>query len=84
MKIFVKVKAGAKEDKLTQPKQESLWSEKEEEIEWYSVSVKAPPRQGKANDEVAKLIAKHFKVPQSSVRLLRGATSKQKVFEIKD
>jgi uncharacterized protein len=86
MKILVKVKAGAKEDKLVAPKlmQESLWKNDEEREEWYTVSVKAPAIQGKANDAVIKLLTKEFNVSQSQVRLLRGATSKRKVFEILD
>lgn len=85
MKIFVKVKAGAKEDKLTVPEsiQANLWPE-DKEIEWYTVQVKALPKQGKANDSVIKILAEHFGVTQSRIRLIRGATSKQKAFEIKD
>ena len=46
------------------------------------VRVKAKPIEGKANEEVVKLVAAHFKVAKSSVRIVSGATSKRKTVEI--
>jgi uncharacterized protein len=46
------------------------------------VSVKATPQEGKANAAVVKLLAKHFGVPQRAVMLKRGASSREKVFEV--
>jgi uncharacterized protein YggU (UPF0235/DUF167 family) len=40
------------------------------------------PEDNKANNEIVHLLAKQFKVPKSHVRLVRGATSKIKVFEL--
>jgi len=48
----------------------------------YSVYTKARAIDGKANEAAVKLIAKYFSVPQSRVILVRGATSRHKVFEI--
>ena len=48
----------------------------------YLVKVKEPPREGKANRAVIKLLAKHFNVSQSSVRVVGGLGSKNKVIEI--
>ncbi|MDR2770252.1 MAG: DUF167 domain-containing protein [Rickettsiales bacterium] len=40
------------------------------------------PENGKANEAVAKMLADYFGVPKSSVRLVRGASSRDKVFSI--
>lgn len=37
---------------------------------------------GAANDAVAKALAKRYKVARSKVRLIRGDTSKLKLFEV--
>lgn len=42
----------------------------------------AVPSDGAANDAVIKMLAKHFDVPKSSIRIIRGATSRNKVIEI--
>ena len=47
-----------------------------------TVYVKAPAIEGRANAAAVKLLAKHFKVVSSKVKLVRGATSKYKIFEI--
>ena len=43
---------------------------------------KAPAIEGRANLAAVKLLAKHFGVSSSKVKLLRGASSKYKIFEI--
>ncbi len=48
----------------------------------YAVSVKSPARQGKANAELIRLLADHFKVARSSVRIISGLKSKNKVINI--
>ena len=48
----------------------------------YLVKVKEPPREGKANRAVIKLLAEHFNVPQSFVRVVSGSGSRNKVIEI--
>ena len=47
-----------------------------------TVYIKAPAIEGRANAAAIKLLAKHFKVSSSKVKLVRGATSKYKIFEI--
>ena len=47
-----------------------------------TVYIKAPAIEGRANAAAIKLLAKHFKVASSEVKLVRGATSKYKIFEI--
>lgn len=47
-----------------------------------TVYIKAPAIEGRANAAAIKLLAKHFKVSPSKVKLVRGTTSKYKIFEI--
>ena len=49
----------------------------------YIVRVPASPVEGKANEQVVELLAQHFDVAKSLVRIARGAHSKEKVVEIK-
>ncbi|WP_194817472.1 DUF167 domain-containing protein [Nocardia sp. XZ_19_385] len=44
--------------------------------------VRAPAVEGKANKAAIELLAGHYAVPKSSVRLAAGATSRFKRFEI--
>ncbi|HLS78358.1 MAG TPA: DUF167 domain-containing protein [Nocardia sp.] len=46
--------------------------------------VRAPAVEGKANKAAVELLAEHFGVARSSVRLTGGATSRHKRFEIDD
>ncbi|QJU09586.1 DUF167 domain-containing protein [Candidatus Saccharibacteria bacterium oral taxon 488] len=47
-----------------------------------TIYTKAPAIEGRANLSAAKLLAKHLGVAPSKVKLVRGATSKYKVFDI--
>lgn len=46
------------------------------------VGILAKPENGKANVEVIKKLAKHFKVPLNMVRIVQGRASKHKIIEI--
>lgn len=48
----------------------------------YTVRVAAPPVEGKANERVIELLAKHFGVPKSRVSIARGASGKRKIVDI--
>ena len=48
------------------------------------VKLTAPPIDGKANDALIKLLAKHFNVAKSKIKIAAGATSKNKTIEILD
>ena len=71
MKIFVKAKPNAREEKIEKISENS-----------YVVSVKAPPVQGQANRAIIEVLAIYFKVPKSCVNIVAGHTSKQKIVEI--
>lgn len=47
-----------------------------------TVYTKAPAIEGRANLAAAKLLAKHFGVAPSKVKLVRGTSSRYKVFEL--
>lgn len=71
MKILVAVKPNSKKSEVKKI------SEGE-----YAVSVNAPAREGKANEAVIELLARHFSVPKSSIRIIRGQTARRKLIEI--
>lgn len=48
------------------------------------VKVRAQPENGAANKAVLKLLAKALDVPVSRLNMLRGATSREKLFAISD
>lgn len=48
----------------------------------YIIYTKAPAIEGRANAAATKLLAKYFGVPQSVVKLVRGARARHKVFLI--
>ena len=83
MKIIVKAKTKAKVEKVERVTQPSLGLEKKEETVIYKVSVKEAPVDGKANEAIIKALARYFDVSISSISLVTGQTSKQKVFMIK-
>jgi uncharacterized protein (TIGR00251 family) len=72
VKLFVYVRTGAKSERV-----ENLPGSNE-----LKVHVKAPPVEGKANKAVCRLLAQHFSVPPSSVRVVFGMKSKKKLIEI--
>jgi len=70
MKIQVKVKPSSKTEAIGQ------------EGDSFIVQVKEPPKEGKANQAVVRLLAEHFSVPKSQVRILSGFRSRNKVIEV--
>ena len=48
----------------------------------YKIFVHSPPINGKANAAVVEVLAKHFKVAKSSVKIVSGEKSRSKVVEI--
>ena len=71
-KLFVTVKPNAKENRV-----EVL------DAAHFSVRVKAPPDEGRANEAVIQTLSAHLGIPPSRLSLLRGRSSKHKIFEIK-
>ncbi|MEQ1790197.1 MAG: DUF167 domain-containing protein [Rickettsiales bacterium] len=48
------------------------------------IKIVAPPEDGKANIELIKFLAKHWKVPKSALELISGETSRHKRLKIYD
>ena len=71
MQKRVKVKPNSKQQKIEESADGSL-----------TVHLKSPPVDGKANEELIKLLAKNFDVSKSSIIIKSGTTSRQKVIEI--
>ncbi len=71
MKITVLVKPNSKKEGVFEQDDGS-----------FVVRVNTPPVDGKANKKVIDLLAKHFKVPKTSIELLLGSKSKKKIFNL--
>lgn len=71
MKIAVTVKPGSKKGPLVEEVSDGLM-----------VYVREPAVDGKATTAAAKLLAEYYGVSKSAVKLLHGASSRHKVFEV--
>lgn len=71
MKIFVKAKPGAREEKIEKISDDH-----------FIVFVKEPAKQGRANKAIIKKLAEYFGVSVSQIVLKSGFSSKNKIFEI--
>ncbi|MDJ0633144.1 MAG: DUF167 domain-containing protein [Xenococcaceae cyanobacterium MO_188.B29] len=73
MKIQVKVKPNSKQQKI----------EQSEDGTWI-IRLKSPPVDGKANQELINLLAKHFQVGKKQITIKAGLSAKNKLIEIDD
>lgn len=48
----------------------------------FKVYVNAPPVDGKANKAIIEILAEHFKVRKSNVKIVKGEKSREKIIEI--
>lgn len=71
MKRSVKVKPNSKQQRIEELPDRSL-----------VVYLKSPPIDGKANEELIKLLAARFDVPKASIKIKSGLSSRQKLIEI--
>lgn len=71
-RIWVQVKPHAKQETLILLGEDS-----------YQASVHAPPQEGKANQAVIELLARHFSRPKSAIEIVRGHSSRKKLIEIR-
>ena len=71
MQINVKVKPNSKQQKIIEEVDGSL-----------PIRLKSPPVDGKANEELIKVLSKKFNVPKSYIRIKSGISSRQKLIEI--
>lgn len=71
MRISVRVIPRAKQNSVEQETETT-----------YRIRVTAPAHDGKANEAVISLLAKHFHRAKSRILLLSGVTARTKIFEI--
>ncbi len=71
MRISVTVKPGSRHESVVADADGAL-----------TIRVNAPPVEGRANERVIELLAKHLGRPKSAIRLVRGAKGKKKSFEV--
>lgn len=81
MRVFVKAKPNSKENRMEKidPPMPRL---RRTNGAHFMVSVKEPPVQGRANRAIINLLADHFSVLPSQIKIISGHTSKQKIIEI--
>ena len=56
------------------------------EEEYTKIKITAQPIDGKANKALVEFLSKNFKIPKTSIKILKGETSKEKtiLFETQD
>lgn len=56
------------------------------EGDFTKIKITAQPIDGKANKALVEFLSKNFKIPKTSIKILKGETSKEKtvLFETKD
>jgi uncharacterized protein len=72
MKVIVSIRPNARIEKVEQV------SDAE-----YRVWVKAPAREGKANEALIEILSKYFDRPKQAIILCKGTSSRKKVVEIR-
>lgn len=71
MRVSVKVIPSAKVEQIQMSLEGSL-----------KVWLKAKPVDGRANQALTKLLAKHYSVKKGQVRIVQGLTTRQKLIEV--
>lgn len=71
MRIYVKVSPRSSQNKV----------EKISEGD-YKVKITAPPVDGQANDMLIKVLAEHFGVPKSNLKIVGGKSAKTKIIDV--
>lgn len=71
--LKVQVKPNTKQQKIQEQPDGSL-----------TIYLKSPPVDGKANQELIKLLAKRYGIPKSQILIKSGASSRNKLIELPD
>ncbi len=69
-KYFVTVKPGSSQERIVETAKNEL-----------TIYLRAKPHDGEANTALIKLLAKHFDVPKTTIKILRGNHSRIKTIE---
>lgn len=70
--IQVQVKPNARASSLAEPSEGTVWL----------AQLKSPPVDGKANQELVALVAKHFACSKAQVSIRSGASGRMKLVQI--
>ena len=70
MRYAIKVKPGSSQEKIVETNEGEL-----------TIYLRAKAHDGEANDALIKLLSKYYKVPKTSINIIRGAKSKSKIIE---
>lgn len=71
MKYLITVKPGSSQEKIVRTAPGEL-----------TVYLRAKPHDGEANAALIKLLSKHLDVPKTSIKIIRGAKSRNKLIEV--
>ncbi len=71
MLIKIKVFPGVKKEEITRKSEDS-----------FEIKVKEKPIMGLANKRIIAILSSYFKIPESKIRLIKGAKQKNKIFKI--
>lgn len=71
MKLTVKILPNSKKSEIIGYENEIL-----------KIKIKAPPLEGKANEELIRFLSKKWKIPKSKIKIMKGLTSKIKILEL--
>lgn len=71
MRYQITVKPNSSQEKIVKTSDDGL-----------TVYLRAKPHDGEANKALIKLLAKHFDVPKTSIKIIRGANSRIKTVEL--
>lgn len=71
--MLIKVKAfpGVKKEEIIRKSEDS-----------FEIKVKEKPIMGLANKRIIAILSFYFKIPESKIRLIKGAKQKNKIFKI--
>ena len=70
-KFLITVKPGSSQEKIIETAPGEL-----------TIYLRAKPHDGEANEALIKLLSKHFKIPKTSIKIVKGARSRIKIMEI--
>lgn len=71
MRIAVKVIPGASKDQIIKIDESN-----------FKIKTTKPPEDGKANEAVIEILAKHFDVKKNQIEIISGKTSQKKIIQI--
>lgn len=70
MRYAITVKPGSSQERIIETNEGEL-----------TIYLRAKAHDGEANNALIKLLSKYYKVPKTSIKIIRGAKSKSKIIE---